>query len=603
MEDTIKYKLIELNKIDTQISVNKEIKKSLEKGMDRNYSALSNLGKSMSKSFSLKSLGSKISDTMNNMTKNISNSFSNIGKNLSNAFSGLKTKLANFSPIAAIKEKFTGLVSKPKEKIKTLIGRNDEQLKHKFYAQWSNPKKIAKIWAKEINKNKSLTTKDSQKAAGITEIGGAIFGIVSKFFTMLNSFISKILIKAVVAFHAAVGPYILLIVGTIILLALLFKDQMKELIPVFGKILSVVATIAELVYGAVGKIISGVADIITGLTSSVVKILMPLSDALGFIARALGGVSEIIYEIINLLRSEILGILKPINIVVQALSPVLEKIANMIASFLTNPVGVLGELGSSIASKVGGVVGTLKDKFSMSNENGFMPIIMKAFNTIKDTLTDLIENMKSTLNNTMTNMGDYFDKSPMLKKISVFFSDGIKEFNELLFKKLDGMTMAFKDNSGSQRFFNTSLAKMNQGFTDMKTWLHDNVSVKEKNPLNNRDNTQVENENPFNALIQGFEKMRKDTVVLLSEIQASVANIEKDKIQIGLTPRENYNYGNVSDSQNTNSLQNIQLNNNVDLTKVLDKMDNTNDLLNSIVMNTALKDDGSRKQNSVWTIG
>ena len=207
------------------------MKETIPAKLDRTTNALSHLGTSLSKSFSLSSLGSKIGDTFNKGLKNLATPFKAIGSNISAAFSGLKTKIANLNPIAAVKEKLRNITKKPVAAVKTLFGKNDEQLKRKFFSLWSNPKKVAKIWNKEANVNKNMSTAGVKAKADISGIGGALLGVVSKFFTMADKFITKLLVKGVAALHSAIGPYVFLIIGAIVLFTLLFKDEIKKIVP------------------------------------------------------------------------------------------------------------------------------------------------------------------------------------------------------------------------------------------------------------------------------------------------------------------------------------------------------------------------------------
>ena len=91
----------------------KDFKDSVSVKMDKTANALSNLGKSLSKSFSLNALGNKIGETFNKGFKNFTAPFKALGSNISAAFSGLKTKIANLNPIAAVREKLQSITRKP----------------------------------------------------------------------------------------------------------------------------------------------------------------------------------------------------------------------------------------------------------------------------------------------------------------------------------------------------------------------------------------------------------------------------------------------------------------------------------------------------------
>lgn len=118
VDENIKVNMYQLQTMKSQLDVVKEFKSSVDGGMKDFNSNLNNFGKSISKTFSLKSLGSKISDTFSKGLKGLTSPFKSIGGKISGVFSGLKGKLASLSPINAMKNlggKISGALGRTKK--------------------------------------------------------------------------------------------------------------------------------------------------------------------------------------------------------------------------------------------------------------------------------------------------------------------------------------------------------------------------------------------------------------------------------------------------------------------------------------------------------
>lgn len=557
--------------------------------LDKTASALSHLGSSLSKSFSLNSLGSKIGDAFNKGLKSLTNPFKALSGKISSAFTGLKTKLAGFNPIAtvknkvknvisnpvaAVKNKVKNVTSKPIAAVKTLFGKSDEKLKNTFFKVWSNPKKVAKIWSKEASTKKNMSSANAK--AG--DKGGGILAAVSKFFTMADKFITKLLIKAVIAFHAVIGPYVFLIIGTIILLAILFKDEIKGLINIFTRVLNIVVDILDVIKGPLGSLLSNVLGVLSDLT-------------------------EPIREIVNIICDLVMAILKPIKAVVTAIAPIFEKIANFITGFFSKPVETVVDAGKSIVSGVKSVVGGIFGSDTKDEEEGGI-ILENLFTSVKDTLIEVKdyllgdafrENLKSTINYLLdkiysSKIFKFMEKA--LNKVFQFYDEmlgiirAVKEFVGNVVDKIG----SFLDGAGN-------IAKtIFGGVADVAAGIKNKLS----SIFESDSNAEAKESNPFYEFIQGFEKMRLDTIQLLSDIKAAVISIEKNKIEIGNALAQNT--AQASDGKMSNNIQNITMNYQVDINKVTEKIDKTNEILKGILTNTAINDDGEQKASAVWSI-
>ena len=92
---------------NTRLTMNvvSDFKNSVSSQMNAVTNGLSNLGKSLSQTFSLSSLGSKIGETFNKGFNSFTAPFKTLSSHISAAFTGLKMKLANLNPVEAVKEK------------------------------------------------------------------------------------------------------------------------------------------------------------------------------------------------------------------------------------------------------------------------------------------------------------------------------------------------------------------------------------------------------------------------------------------------------------------------------------------------------------------
>lgn len=585
----------------------KDFKDSVSVKLDKTASALSHLGSSLSKSFSLNALVNKISDTFNKGLKNFTTPFKAIGSNISAAFTGLKTKIANLNPIAAVKEKLRSITKKPVAAVKTLFGKNDEQLKRKFFSLWSNPKKVAKIWNKESNINKNMSTAGVKAKADISGIGGALLGVVSKFFAMADKFITKLLVKGVAALHSAIGPYVFLIVGAIVLFTLLFKDEIKKIIPIFGRVLGIAADILDMIKGPIGTLLTNLINIFSNVYGVINTLI---SGVLGGIANTLAGiftftqnVVETVNKTLNMISEVLITLLTPIRDVVLALQPVFEGMVNLLRDFIKNPIGTAVEVGKSVVSGFKSLVGGFFGSDTSDEAEG-ESILENLFTSVKDTLIEVKdyllgdtfrENLKSTFNYFL----DKLYSSKVFKFMDEAFVRVFQFYDEMLgiIRAVKGFVGDVVNKIGS--IFNGAgnIAKtIFGGVADVATGINNKLS----SIFSSDSKAEAKESNPFNEFIKGFEQMRLDTIQLLSDIKTAVISIEKNKIEIGNSFAQNN--AQASDGKKTNNLQNITMNYQVDINQVTEKIDRTNEILQGILTNTSITDKGEQKASAVWSI-
>ena len=608
----------------------KDFKDSVSVKLDKNLSALSHLGSSLSKSFSLSSLGNKIGDAFNKGLKSLTNPFRALGGKISSAFTGLKTKLAGFNPIAAVKNKVKNVISKPMTAVKTLFGKTDEQLKAKFFRVWSNPKKVAKIWNKEMNKAKApVVPKKPSKIGGLLKSAG---GIVKQFIVGLFDALGKFLPKLTAWFHVTLGPYLAPIAIGVLLLSLAIfamRDYIKELIPVFGKVLSTVADIFDMVKGPVVSVLKGVMGVFTSMFDFVKN----LWSALSGIASTLAGIFTFTSQLFDTINegwtyvSEILmNLLRPIRDVVVALQPVFDGMVNLLKKFIDNPVGTAVDVGKSIVGGIksiaGGIFGTDEETeggsvldsifmkvgdalFELKEYivgSGLKDNLIMAFDTVKTALSDFGTRIKEGIKSAFDYALLKINNMKVFASMKNYMETLIPEFHTELYRKMDALGMAISAieiKTGSS-LVNTAKDVFN-GISTAAAGLKNKIKGFFGFEVTEEDKKAAEGpKNPFEEFIKGFEQMRKDSIALLSDIKAAVVSIEKNKIEIGKTLSQNS--GEVSDGKKTNTLQNITMNYQVDIKDVTDKIDRTNELLTGILKNSSLDDTGIIKNNAVWSI-
>lgn len=608
----------------------KDFKDSVSVKLDKNISALSHLGSSLSKSFSLSSLGNKIGDAFNKGLKSLTNPFKALGGKISSAFTGLKTKLAGFNPIAAVKNKVKNVISKPMTAVKTLFGKTDEQLKAKFFRVWSNPKKVAKIWNKEMNKAKApVVPKKPSKVGGLLKSAG---GIVKQFIVGLFDALGKFLPKLTAWFHVTLGPYLAPIAIGVLLLSLAIfamRDYIKELIPVFGKVLSTVADIFDMVKGPVVSVLKGVMGVFTGMFDFIKNLWSALSGIASTVAGIFTFTSQL-FDTINegwtYVSDILLNLLRPIRDVVVALQPVFDGLVNLLKKFIDNPVGTAVDVGKSIVGGIksiaGGIFGSDEETeggsvldsifmkvgdalFELKEYivgSGLKDNLIMAFDTVKTALSDFGTRIKEGIKSAFDYALVKINNMKVFASMKNYMETLIPEFHTELYRKMDALGLAINAieiKTGSS-LVNTAKDVFN-GISTAAAGLKNKIKGFFGFEVTEEDKKAAEGpKNPFEEFIKGFEQMRKDSLKLLTDIKTAVVSIEKNKIEIGKTLSQNS--GEVSDGKKTNNLQNITMNYQVDIKDVTDKIDKTNELLTGILKNSSLDDTGIIKNNAVWSI-
>jgi len=421
-----------------------------------------------------------------------------------------------------------------------------------------------------------------------------------------------------------------LIVGTIILLALLFKDEIKQLIPVFGKILSVVADVLDQVKGPLGnllvKVLGAIVNVYDAIFNTLSTILNGISSLLQSAVDLIVHIVTTVDTVWNLLSDVLITLLTPIRDVVVALQPVFEGMVNLLKRFIDNPVGTAVDVGKTVVGGIKGVIGGLfgsdtKDEkeggsildnlFSKIADglmeikdfiaNGGLKFILKeGFDSVVHGLTTAFNAVQGYIKSGVDYLAMKFNNLKIFDNVKAYLETTIPEFHTDLYRKLDSLALALSTlnlSSGIGGAVDNIFTAASTTFNSLKNKIKGFFGFE----VTEEDKRAAEGpKNPFEEIIKGFETMRKDTVALLTDIKTSLLKIEKNKIQIGNTLAENK--GEASDGKKANNLQNITFNYQVDIDKVIDKLDETNKTLNGILTNTSMDDKGNQITGAVWSI-
>lgn len=477
-----------------------------------------------------------------------------------------------------------------------------ETLQKRFYRVWSKPKNIAKILATENIKamKKSKGKENSKSKSSAISGGDEILSFVDAVFKKVDALITKLLVKLVVAVHAAIGPYVLLICGTIILIALLFKDEIKAVIKA---ILPVITGIAN----ALSAISMAISGVVVQLLTSVSNIIMNIGN----------GISELLKTIFD----TVTNIFKPLLFTFRGISNIIERIFNIVQRVLDNPIG-------AITSSVGEAVGSIKNGIYnfIGGENN---ILLRLPNMIRDSVSSLKEKVfqlvdyftsEEFLNSAkelFSNIGQYlgklwddFSKTPIMQKVSTLMDSILtvaNKFYEKIIAILDNFNLDVISNginkvvglvnrvlnfiaNAPMKMISSGLSVAKEGITKVFDTGKNLVS----SMIGNRENTGGPDQ--FTLLVNAITQVHRDMVDLLKDISLSLNMIKENKLQVGSFTSSR------SDMDKANDLNNIQVtvNQGTNLSPVLLKMGELNDSLRKIVVNTSYTDSGQKKQ--VWSI-
>jgi hypothetical protein len=579
----VKHTAIMINDNHKQYDLVASFKSQYDSRSNEQIKAFNNVGKEISKNLQLQSLGNKLGNIFNNGFKSFTAPFRHLSASIGNAFSGLKSTLvAPFKGISNkfgtmfgglkdklsalkpsnIKNKIANVVKKPKEAVKTLLGQNDEQLKARYYRIWWNPKKVAKIWAKEFAKVKESKTV-KKKESGTADLGSVFFNVnkVLRGIALGVSLISK----AVAFFFLGPGAGIALAIGIAPLVALLGF--------IFYTIFEKVSPLIDAIQNTVIPLIQSIGE----------KLNMFLQNPGQFIREAIeGSITGIVGGVVGGVSNIFSGVGGNEQTGTTDMDVVFKYLGAITRLLKDTNTYIKTDLPSAIHDK-------FKANVSVNTEEGTAQLSLSSFPSI-DSFQKMFNEEFGVLANTFNGAID--------KVVNTItgYTEKIEYFHNRLFAGLDEIKSLIAK-STNQTFTDTS----KDFATAFVTYVKDSMSLlfgKDERAV--KQNVEVGEVNPFAEIISGFEKMNKESIQLLTDIRTSILNIEKSKIKIGNELATNT--GTTSDAKKTNNLQNITLNYQVDIDSVIKKMDETNEKLDGILTNTSLTESSDRKIGSVWSI-
>lgn len=568
VDENIKVQLLQLNSMQNQLTVVNEFKNSVNKDLNNLNGSIKNFGSGISKSFNLNSLGSKLGNAFNQGFKKLVSPLSNLGTKIGNAFGKIKgaitspfktiggkisgafgsfkDRLKRLNPITAIKDKAKNIVKKPITAIKTIFGRNDEQLKARYYKNWNSPKKVAKIFAKELNKGKTttVTSKDGGNPFAIFNSIAGLISAISRGVTMISF--------AVSFFFMGPGAGIAIATGIMPLVALLGVAFYM-----------LFTTLKPLIDG----IINTVIPIIQSLGEKIISFIDNPGD---FIANLAKGLVNGIFEVIDTLVS---------------------NIVDRIKSIFSKPFELASHAVNGVKSFVGGVVNKITGGGDEKKEGP--SLIETLFGKISDTLVEIKDYISDG------RLADVFKSSvesilPLLDRCFVSLGNTFGTVMSNFILKMDELVKTLINSNKSNDITNS----IGNFFKNLKTTAKTAIGI--ETPKTETNARAEEPSNPFTTLIAGFENMHKETLNMLSIISTSLLNIEKSKIKIDDTT--GVNRGVATDGNRPNTLQNINVSNNFDMSGVIDELAKTNKYLDGILVNTSLDVNGNQQPNAVWSI-
>lgn len=591
VDENIKVQLYQLNTMQNQLAIVKEFKNSVNKDLNNLNGSIKNFGSGISKSFNLNSLGSKLGNAFNQGFKKLVSPLSNLGTKIGNVFGGIKgaitspfktiggkisgafgsfkDRLKRLNPITAIKDKAKNIVKKPIEAVKTLFGRNDEQLKARFYRNWNSPKKVAKIFAKELNKGKTktVTSKDNGNPFAIFDRIAGLISTISRSVTMISF--------AVSFFFMGPGAGIAIATGIMPLVALLgvaFYMLFTTLKPLIDGIIKTVIPIIQSLGEKIISFIDNPGDFIASIATGLVNGIFEVIDTL---------VSNIVDRIKSIFS-------KPIELASQAVTGVKSFVGGVVDKI--TGVGETDEgkkegpsLIETLFGKIGDTLVEIKDYIT---DGRFSTLLKDGFNEIVAFVSDgrLAEVLKSSV----------YSILPLLDRIFVSLGNTFSTVMSNFILKMDEMVKTLVNSNKSNDLTNS----IGNFFKNLQTTAKTAIGI--ETPKTETNARVEEPSNPFTTLIAGFENMHKETLNMLSIIRTSLLNIEKSKIKID--DNTGVNRGVATDGNRPNTLQNINVSNNFDMSGVIDELAKTNKYLDGILVNTSLDVNGNQQPNAVWSI-
>lgn len=547
-----------------------------------------------------------------------------------------------------------GLLGKlnPMKAVNKVLGRKKgEEAKEAFFNNWWNPARVAVIQAKAMEKywkKKMKKEEKKNKKAGLSSGGeatqGQVLGAIVKAVNKIANAVSFFFSGPGLGIALAIGlvPPILILCAALIVVAYLICTTLETLLtPIINLVCDLIhwlmdelgepiKTILNAISGFISMLIDKITSVYEIIFDLYIGILKPIQQVIVDVAETIGMISGFIKKIVGNLFGTAL------NVATKAIGAVGSAIGSLFSSDdekkeEEDPEKVFINMGKSItelkdyfksgaladaiteglknlenfASNLSSLADPIGEAFNKSLENFganlntlLVPFVDAIGEKFKDTLNSVISNANSLLEPALKPVIDKLwdiniNNERKLTELNLLIREKFAELFTVL-NRLEKIMSISAIASTIGNVFKSASGIFNSIKTNLKTAMGKPLTEEEKRK-------QEEQVNPFSVLIEGFERRHKESITILGEIKTSLLNIEKTKIQIG-SMLDATNSGEVADGKSANSIQSVTISNETNVTGILEKIDETNKLLEGILTNTSLNDEGIEKTGAAWSI-
>lgn len=566
--DTIRIQIDkeQLNTSQTQLGVLKEFKNAF----NTQAKNISNSFKSFGKTLNLSSLQNKLTNIFMTAGKSFTNKIHSAGASLSGAFSKIKGTFSKFNIIGNVKDKVKEKVSKVKDKITTFMGKDLESLQKKFFKLWNDPKKITKLFSKQLKKDRPVAT-TKEKGGGSLSILSSIAKVISK----IGGLISKIapgltLLCNPVGLGIAIaiglsGP-VALICGTLILLGTMLGD----------KFVTVVDKLLDALPGLLNKGVTAIKSLMLSIFDALPEIILKALDGVKTILIGLFDtiptiVPHLVSCFVDIFPQIIVGIVEGIA---SAIGLLFEKLPSILGGLFKSAFGgLVGGIGKTVGGAIGGIVGGVKSLFGSDKEKEVDKETLDLYKSFYNPVLSELAHIHTTLLKFHKELTELFK-----------FSNTLKE-QEIHKKELE-KTKSITQQSTVKSVVDKGADVAKKGIN----WISDKL---------NKFFGSDDKNNNFSKLIENFTKAQTDIKNILDEIKKGVLQLSGNNLVTTQTPANNS--ATPSDGKNLNGV-NINVKSTTNLSEIITSMTTIGTKLDMIVQNTALTERGERKKGSAWAI-
>lgn len=573
----------------SQLQIMKEFKANVETQLDSGFTEVI---KSNNQKFEFKDLQKNVGNIFKSNAKTFTKATSSFGSKIASIPGKIGTAFSKFNPLKGItnlfssgfdkiKEGFSKLnpfskigsgIKKTKDKIKKVVGRDTETLKAKYYENWWSPEKVAirqqkalqKFWKKQLKKEEKKARKEGRPSITDPAITtGQLLGTIAKAVTKIAKAIAFFFNGPGLGIALAIGltPPVLLICAALLGVAYLICDTLKTIIP-------------------------PIIDIFKGFVDWIMNVFAePVTRGLNSIAGAIEAVFGIYTKIYNIVGS------------------ILDKIL----SFLDSPISTITE---GVSSAVNGITSAVSDLFTDDGKvHEGQDLNTMFFRMYQEWTTDFLTPMRDGIvkmtedGSNTTDLTKFYDLlnagfvAPLFNRYKTFDAKAFEFFEQSSHRMLADR-IAMRRQEGFSRVMD-SMSNVASNIKDCFKNGWNTLKAKFTGETNKMPETELTVENNFQMLTKSFDEMRTDSLKILSEINESIIEISKHRIQLG-----NVNTPEYSTTDSNLQPVNVVVNNEDDSRKeIVNLLKKMGEGVSHIVRNTSISDNGQRKENAtLWTL-